>query len=97
MYFLHFLGPTFMDKEYTVLRLCTRSENMITDRVDTNLRQKVDVFTIFVFVILRMSPVRHRYFMLFQEKLSDFLYFLLTSGISLQEDSYLLQTTPSLC
>lgn len=55
---------------------------MIIDRVDTNLRQKVDVFTIFDFVILRMSPVRHRYFTLFQEKLSEFPYFLLTSGIS---------------
>ena len=82
MYFLHFLGPMFMDKEYTVLRFCTRSKNMIIDKVDSNLRQKVDVFTIFDFLILRMSPVRHRYFMLFQEKLAEFLYFVLTSGVS---------------
>lgn len=72
----------FMDKEYTVLRFCIRSENIIIDKADTDLRQKVDVHTIFDFLILRMSPVRHRYFMLFQEKLAEFLYFLLTGRIS---------------
>lgn len=54
---------------------------MITDKVDKNLRQKVDVFTIFDFLILRMSPVRHRHFTLFWEKLAEFLSLLLTSGI----------------
>lgn len=68
-----------MDKEYTVLRLCTRRENMITDEVDTNLRQKEEIFSIFHFWILRMNLVRQ---MLLLEKRAEFLYFLLTRGVS---------------
>lgn len=53
-----------MDKEYTVLRFCTRRENMITDEVDTNLRQKEEIFSSFDFWILRMNLVRQIFYVI---------------------------------